>query len=60
MPEIIHSAEIEITQEHINEGEPHSACQGPIAPGLREPFPRHDIAVFQDDNEIRGRGFHGR
>lgn len=59
MPEITNNAEIEITQEHINEGEPHSAFQGPIAPGLRERFTRHDIAVLQDDNEIRGRGFHG-
>ena len=52
MPEITHSAEIEITQEH-------TAFQCPTALGLRERFPRHDIAVFQDDNEIRGRGFHG-
>ena len=52
MPELTDSAEIEINQEH-------TAFQGPIAPGLRERFPRHDIAVFQDDNEIRGRGFYG-
>ena len=59
MPEMTNSAEIEINQEHINEGEPHSAFQCPITLELREKFPRHDIAVFQDGNEIRCRGIHG-
>ena len=59
MPEITNSPEIETAPKHIEDVEPHSAFQGPIAPGLREQFPRHDIVVFQDDNEIRGRGFHG-
>lgn len=53
MPELTNRAEIEIAQEHIGEGEPHSAFQCPIALGLRERFPRRDIAVFQDDHEIR-------
>lgn len=53
MPELTNRAEIEIAQEHISEGEPHSAFQFPIALGLRERFPHRDIAVFQDDHEIR-------